>query len=183
MTAREGQAVGPRAWDAGSRLKAAATGSLAPWPGCRGSPGPVGGSSRGHHATQGTFRSRPVFTQRVPALPASCLLHSGCLSRADRAPVSRRVPPTQKGQGQGDSPGPTEGKADVTMTSLGHSASPWQEGFRQDTQGSLRALRAAHSLPRSPAPGWEAPGGGAAEWVKSTLRARQKVTYDRIPCT
>ena len=132
---------------------------------------------------QGAFPSRPVFTQQVSALPTSCLLHSGCLSRADRAPVSHRVPPTQEGQGWGDSPGPTKGKADVTTTSLGHSASPWPKGFRQDTQGSLRAFRAPHSLPRSPAPGWEAPGGGAAERVKSTLRARQKVTCDRIPCT
>ena len=149
----------------------------------RGSPGLLGSSSRGNHATPGTFPSQPVFTQQVLALPASCLLYSGCLSRADRAPVSHQVPPTQEGQGWGDSRGPAEGKADVTTTSLGHSASPWPERFRQDIQGSFQALGAAHSLPRFPAPGWEAPGGGAAEWVYSTLRARQKVMYDRIPRT
>ena len=47
------------------------------------------------------------------AQPASCLLHSGRLSRVDRAPVSWQPPPTQEGAPLRLTP-PRQGRAGVT---------------------------------------------------------------------
>lgn len=147
-----GRVAGPEP-GARSRLRAAAAGTSAPGPnetsclpGCRAAAAGEAPRHAGH---------RPAACIYPAAQPASCLLHSGRLSRADRAPVSC-PPPTGRCPSHSHH---RAGQRGVTHRARGGQCQRDHGTGSVTHRPVLQGFQRAHKIPPPSSPGHQAVQG------------------------